>query len=96
MAFTATYNLKIDSSGDGVPIAGAYFRVSDIRGDKDSGYSALVRVYKNQAVRMADAGDDISPDSRFRVSIAYVEGQDPYPALYDAAKTAYSDVIDVI
>lgn len=98
MAFTATYNLKIDSSGDSVPIAGAYFRIdgSSISGGKDSGYSALFRVYKNQAVRVADVGDDISPDSRFYVSIPYVDGQDPYPALYDLAKSQYTDAVDVI
>lgn len=97
MAFTATYNLKLNSTGNTIPITEAYFRIdgTSISGGKDSGYSAIVRVFVNQATRNADRGDFIQ-GSEFSVSTPYVLNEDPYPALYLVAKAGYSDAVDVI
>jgi hypothetical protein len=95
MPFTATYHVKTSASAS-VPLTAAYFRIdgNSIMGGKDAGYSATVRVYVDRATRLADPGDDI-PDSSFSVNTPYVADQDPYPALYAAAKANYPDAIDL-
>ena len=67
-----------------------------VRGGKEAGiWETTIHVYVNQATRVNDISDYIL-GADFYVSTPYVANQDPYPALYEAAKAGYGDATDVI
>ena len=100
MAFNATYVLKLNRNPNVTPVtvsqAGCYFKINGIRGGKEAGiWETTIHVYVNQATRVNDISDYIL-GADFYVSTPYVANQDPYPALYEAAKAGYGDATDVI
>ena len=70
MSIKATYT---DSKG---VVKGSTVRLSRIWGSKDEGWSAWVNVYKKIKEE---------PITTFSINTKYVEGQNPYEALYNEA-----------
>lgn len=82
MAIFGTY-----IGGDlGGTIKNAYIKLDRIWGGKNENWNAWVHIYKNQL--------DTTPTHVFSVQAQYIEGQNPYDALYgEVAKLSFiSDV----